>query len=182
MMNIIVVFPKMEQAKSIKHILIKGGFSVKGMCTSGANALLLANELGDGILVCASRLTDMNYQELYEDLPCHFQMLLLASPNVLSQRETEDIMCLSMPLKVHELLHTVEMMEYDLARKKRKRRQAPKQRNQEEQELVSQAKELLMARNSLTEEEAHRYIQKSSMDSGTGFVETAQMILSMLQW
>lgn len=180
-MNIILVFPKMEQAKSIKHILVKGGFSVNGICISGANALLLAHELGDGVLVCASRLTDMNYLELYEDLPRHFQMLLLASPHILSQRETGDIMCLSMPLKVHELLHTMEMMEYDLARRRRKRRRAPKQRSEEERKLVSQAKELLMARNSLTEEEAHRYIQKSSMDSGTGFVETAQMILSMLQ-
>ena len=32
----------------------------------------------------------------------------------------------------------------------------------------------------MTEEEAHRYIQKSSMDSGTGMTETAQMILSIM--
>jgi hypothetical protein len=40
---------------------------------------------------------------------------------------------------------------------------------------------LLMARNSFTEEEAHKYIQKRSMDNGTGLVEVAQMILSLLQ-
>ena len=39
---------------------------------------------------------------------------------------------------------------------------------------------LLMERNHLTEEEAHRYIQKSSMDNGTNMVETAQMILTLL--
>ena len=44
-----------------------------------------------------------------------------------------------------------------------------------------QAKELLMDRNHLSEEEAHRYIQKCSMDSGTNMVETAQMVLSMMQ-
>lgn len=38
-----------------------------------------------------------------------------------------------------------------------------------------------MARNNMTEEEAHRYMQKSSMDSGTCMAETAQMILSMMQ-
>ena len=32
----------------------------------------------------------------------------------------------------------------------------------------------------LTEEEAHRYIQKCSMDSGTNMVETAQMVLSIM--
>ena len=46
--------------------------------------------------------------------------------------------------------------------------------------MIRQAKELLMARNNLSEEEAHRYLQKSSMDSGTNMVETAQMVLSIM--
>ena len=32
----------------------------------------------------------------------------------------------------------------------------------------------------MTESEAHRYIQKCSMDSGTNMVETAQMIMSLI--
>ena len=32
-----------------------------------------------------------------------------------------------------------------------------------------------------SEEEAHRYIQKRSMDNGTGLVEVSQMILSLMQ-
>ncbi len=45
--------------------------------------------------------------------------------------------------------------------------------------LIKEAKELLMFRNNMTEEEAYRYIQKCSMDSGTNMVETAQMVLTM---
>ena len=37
-----------------------------------------------------------------------------------------------------------------------------------------------MARNHMTEEEAHRYIQKCSMDSGTNMAETAEMVLSVM--
>mgnify|MGYP000556223929 CR=1 FL=1 len=37
-----------------------------------------------------------------------------------------------------------------------------------------------MERNYLTEEEAHKYLQKCSMDSGTNLVETAQMVLTLL--
>ena len=33
----------------------------------------------------------------------------------------------------------------------------------------------------MTEEEAHRYLQKRSMDNGTGIVETAQMVLSIMR-
>ena len=38
-----------------------------------------------------------------------------------------------------------------------------------------------MSRNHMSEEEAHRYIQKCSMDSGTNMVETAQMVLTMMK-
>ena len=47
-------------------------------------------------------------------------------------------------------------------------------------EEIRKAKELLMTRNNMSEEEAHRYLQKSSMDSGTNIVETAEMVLSIM--
>ena len=36
-----------------------------------------------------------------------------------------------------------------------------------------------MERNHMTEDEAHKYIQKCAMDSGTKLVESAQMVLSL---
>lgn len=66
------------------------------------------------------------------------------------------------------------------ARIRRKQRLRPKERNLEEQNLIMRAKELLMERNNMTESEAHRYIQKCSMDSGTNLVETAQMVISLI--
>lgn len=63
---------------------------------------------------------------------------------------------------------------------RKKRRQQPKQRSEEERMIVAQAKNLLMERNNMTEEEAHRYIQKCSMDSGTNLIETAQMVMSLI--
>ena len=45
--------------------------------------------------------------------------------------------------------------------------------------MLKEAKEILMVRNHLTEEEAHKYLQKCSMDSGTNLVETAAMVLAM---
>ena len=114
-------------------------------------------------------------------LPPEFQMLLIASPSSIQEREVSNLVCLSMPMKVHELLQTIEMMEGDIQRRRRRMRQQPKHRSQEDQQIIRKAKELLMARNSFTEEEAHKYIQKRSMDNGTGLVEVAQMILSLLQ-
>ena len=67
-----------------------------------------------------------------------------------------------------------------MQRRRRKRREAAKQRNPEEKALINKAKALLMDRNHMTEEEAHRYLQKSSMDSGTNMLETAQMVLTIM--
>lgn len=122
----------------------------------------------------------MMYTELHEYLPDQFEMLLVASPANCGERDLENIVCLSTPLKVHELLQTVEMMDYTITRRRKKQREKPKQRSKDEQEMIAEAKALLMERNNMTEEEAHRYIQKRSMDNGTGLTETAQMILSLL--
>ena len=54
-------------------------------------------------------------------------------------------------------------------------------RGEEEKKILWEAKAVLMERNHMTEEEAHRYIQKCSMDSGTSLTETAQMVLSMIK-
>ncbi len=67
-----------------------------------------------------------------------------------------------------------------MSRRNKRNKKRPRERSKEEEELLSSAKALLMERNQMTEEQAHRYIQKRSMDNGTGLLETAQMILSLM--
>lgn len=181
MTNIIVVFSKIEDAKSIKNILVKNGFSVTAVCTSGAQALSYADEFHDGIIICGYRLADMICAELQQNLPYGFEILLMASQRLLSEVSGSNIMGLAMPLKVHELISTVGMMSQSIVRRKKKLKEKPKQRNEEEAATIAKAKMLLMERNNMTEEEAHRYLQKHSMDNSTNMVETAQMVLTMMQ-
>jgi len=75
---------------------------------------------------------------------------------------------------------TMEVMSYAYSRWRKKMRARPRVRSQEEQRTIERAKMLLMERNGLTEPEAHRYLQKASMDNGTGVVETAGMIMSLM--
>ena len=69
-----------------------------------------------------------------------------------------------------------------IARRKKRLRLKPKVRSEEEKKILWEAKHLLMERNHMSEEEAHRYIQKCSMDSGTNLIETAQMVLSIMNF
>ena len=181
MINIIVVLPKIEDAKGIRGVLMKNGFQVIAACSTGAQCLSQLRDLNDGIVICGYKMTDMIYTELHDCLPAGFDMLLLASQAVLNAYRVNDIMCLAMPLKVHDLINTVDLMCQTIMRRRKRAKTRPKERNAEETALIQEAKELLMNRNHMTEEEAHRYIQKCSMDSGTNIVETAQMVLAMMR-
>lgn len=181
MINIIVALPKIEDAKGIRGVLVKNGFQVTAVCSTGAQCLSHLRDLSDGIVICAYKMTDMIYMELHDCLPQGFDMLLVASQTVLNEYRCDDIMCLAMPFKVHDLINTVDMMSQTIMRRRRKAKTGPRQRSIEETALLKEAKELLMNRNHMSEEEAHRYIQKCSMDSGTNMVETAQMVLTMMR-
>lgn len=181
-MNIIVLFPKAEDAGNVRSLLVRHGFQVSSVCTTGAQALTQANALNDGILVCGYKYPDMIYTELRAALPSHFEMLLVASQRVLSECPDPSLMCVTMPIKIRDLLNTLDLMTEQIARRKKRLRQKPKVRSEEEKKVLWEAKCLLMERNHMSEEEAHRYIQKCSMDSGTNLVETAQMVLSLMNF
>ena len=50
-MNIIVAFPRQEDAKSIKNLLVRHGFSVNYVCTSGGQVLESLDGMNDGIVI-----------------------------------------------------------------------------------------------------------------------------------
>ena len=78
-------------------------------------------------------------------------------------------------------MQTVNMLLDTLERRKRKRKLKPRARSDEDKMAISRAKEILMENHGMTEEEAHRYLQKRSMDSGTNLAEMARMVLEMYQ-
>ena len=180
MVNVIVAFSKPEDARNIKNILTRNGFTVVAVCNSGAQVLAQAGNLNGGLVVCGYRLADMLYTELHANLSREFAVLMVSSPSRRDSRVPEDVVCLPVPFKVHAPAATLEMMAQAQAQWRRKQRRQPRQRNEQEKGLIDQAKKLLMERNGMTEEEAHRYIQKCSMDSGTNLIETAQMVISLL--
>ena len=53
MINIVVALPKIEEAKGIRSILIKNGFTAVVVCTTGAQALSQVDEWNDGIAICS---------------------------------------------------------------------------------------------------------------------------------
>ena len=59
MVNIIVVFRKMEDARNIRSVLMRNGFTVTAVCSTGLQAIGLFDDLKNGIVICGYQLTDM---------------------------------------------------------------------------------------------------------------------------
>lgn len=179
MVGIIVVFPKADDSLAIRNLLTRNGFNVVGNYTTGSSAINRADNLGEGIIVTGYKLTDMLYSDIVENVGDHFQVILLASRERL-QNEKLGVATLEMPLKVRDLLNSVEMMQEQILVKRHKKVSKSFKRTPEEQAVIDNAKKALMKVQNLTEEEAHRYLQKNAMDSGCTMVEIAKMVLVML--
>ncbi|MBQ7583747.1 MAG: ANTAR domain-containing protein [Lachnospiraceae bacterium] len=176
MISIIVAFPRQENAQMIKALLIKSGFKVAALCTTGAQVMAALDDISDGVIVCGYKFPDMIYNELREELPENIDMMLVAGRANLQEAAGEGIVCVEMPIKAGDLVDTLYMMTEAAERRRRRRKAAPKVRSKEEQDIIAEAKAILMERNNMSEEEAHRYLQKTSMDTGTGLVEAARMV------
>ena len=148
--SIIVVFYKLEEAKNIRNVLVKYGFQVKTVCSTGAQVMAALEEMNDGIVVSGSKYLDMTAGELRYIMPQNFEMLLVASMQNLEDNMGNGVVGLPMPLKVHDLVETLGMMAQNMDRRRKKRRSVPKEWNEEEIKIIEQAKKLLMERNGMS--------------------------------
>lgn len=179
-MNIIVAFARAEDAQKFKSILSRGGYDGIVTCTSGVQALSAMDDLGSGVIICGYRLSDMPYFELLEDIPDYFKMLMIAS----TERAPADpggdkLVYLPTPVRSSDLFSTLELMEEGVKSLKKKARERRMNRREADKKVIAQAKALLMERHHMTEPEAHKYLQKCAMNSGTDMLETAEMVISL---
>ena len=101
--SIVIALPKIDDAKKIRTILNRHGFSVAAVCSTASTALASMSELDGGILICGYKLTDRYYRDVLEDIPSYFEMLLLASGRVIAEAPTS-VLTVEMPMKVSDLV------------------------------------------------------------------------------
>ena len=69
MTNILVAFPKPENCRSMRSILVRSGYPVTAVCTTGAQILNYVEEWDSGIILCGYRMPDYVYSDLLANLP-----------------------------------------------------------------------------------------------------------------
>lgn len=174
MEKIILAFEGEKSAARIRDIIESAGLAGCVICRSAAEVKRLVQKQHVTTVICGYKLRDETAETLLEDLPISCSALVIAVQDMLDMIVSDDIFKLAAPASRGDLLSCVQML---LQMGRRIDRYIRPQRSQEDQSLVSRAKEFLMERHGMTEEQAHRFLQKKSMDSGVKLAQTAQEVL-----
>ena len=63
MADLIIAFPKLDDAKNLRKLLVRNGYDVNMVCDSGAQIVGAVNELDGGIIISGYKFSDMHYSE-----------------------------------------------------------------------------------------------------------------------
>ena len=173
--QVIVAFESGKSGERIREILEYSGTAAGICCRSAAQVKRLVHKQHISTVICGFKLADDVAEHLFHDLPDYCSMLLIATQEQMETLETEDIFVLPIPISKGDLNASVRML---LQFGHRLERVMRPQRNEGEQALVEQAKRLLLDRNGMTEEKAHRFLQRRSMETGMKMSQIARLILN----
>lgn len=168
MKAIIIAYPIKDVAMQLRSMLESEGLYVSHICALGSSVLSIAQDLREGVVVCASQLSDMSAGLIAENLPPYFDVISLSK----NGRESYmgNLISLALPLNRSDFIHTVEVLAYS--------RSSFTMRKDDEQEFISNAKLILMSKRSISEIQAHKYLQQQSMCTGKKLVDVAKEIIS----
>ena len=172
--RIILAFASEKAHAQITRILGSGGLAPSISCFSGAETIRAARKLGGAVVICGFRLRDMTAEMLAVDLTGIAPVLVISSPGNLEL--CGNLIKLAVPSSRAEFFASLDLAQGVLAGGA----PAPRlhiQRSAEEERLICRAKAVLMEVNLMSEAEAHRFLQKYSMDTGLRLAETARLIL-----
>lgn len=173
MNRLIVAFESESTAKRVCDLFEASSIAVRAVCGFGAEAIRMIRYMGGGVIVCGVKLRDMTADRLYEDLDGAACVLVVAKPEQLDFCENPRIFRLPMPVNRYDLAASVRMLT-----QLSEMNDAPRKPNQTEQETIRKAKEFLEAVNAMTEEQAHRYLQRQSMAKRRKMAEVAADVLA----
>lgn len=168
MKDIIIAYPVKETAMQLRSLLENEGFHVSHVCARGSSVLSIAQNLNEGVVVCASILSDMGAGVLAENLPFGFDIVALSKNGI--PEYMGNLVSLPLPVNKAEFLQTVAVLVST--------RSSFTKRNADDSEIISKAKLILMQTSDMGEITAHKYLQQESMKKGKKITEIAREIIN----
>lgn len=179
MSSILVAHSNPDYAKKIAAVLHSGGFHVSGVCTAGSQVIEFTNRhYQGGVVVCSEKLKDMPAGNLPRMSGSGYDFIFIRKAPESNPSDTVPCISLIQPMSRVELISTVNMLLNIADFTSLSVKKTIASGNLDEKKTIESAKNLLISRNHFTESQAHRFIQKKSMDTGKKMIETALIILN----
>ena len=165
--NIIIGFSSDKICSNIINILNKNGISYDCVCKTGASLRKSCSYYENGIILCQTSFIDEPTYNIVQDFYKDFIFLIIGNIDKLSLYDNNIVYKLVTPVKQEDIINALDLAFY-------KNSENIKEKNNK---IINKAKELLMLNNNFTETNAHKYIQKKSMDTGKKSIDIAKLII-----
>ena len=166
-----VAFHDGETAERIASILRESGYEVIRTCSSADEVKRTFRMIQDGILIAGVRLRNRSIDEVAGDLNEHVEILCLCRPDQFAQISSEKIFRQAMPVTKSVLTAWADMLV-------QLHYQRLPGRPESDRKMIRRAKELVMEQKQMDETEAHRYLQRLSMNLGMPIARVAERIIN----
>lgn len=187
MRSIILAVSNPDFCSRVSQILIRAGLSVRVVSYSGGSLLRQAMQHEDGgVVIFHPDLPDMSVTEVHSMMPETFDFIILGK----SRRETDierldGVTVLDLPVSGSALAEAASnLIEYrttavgsrGYTSKLSSVKPASVKRSSSEENILLEAKKRMMNAYHMTEDQAHRYLQRESMRTGIRIIEIARRI------
>ena len=181
--RLIIAVGNIETAKKLKTLLTQEGYDIIALCTSGNELIRLVIQYTPDLVLVGYKFKDMSLLDVYENLVDYTSFLALVNEPYRSYIEEDtDIYCMGTKISNVLLTNAIDLIFQSKRRIKKLKEKVEKlEHTLEDRKLIEKAKGQLMSTSGLTENEAFRYMQKISMDSGRKMKDIASLILSELE-
>lgn len=182
MKSVVVAFSNPVLTDWVSSTLKRGGYTIEYTCATGGDAVRIAEFCTSMVVVSGFQFPDMTVEDLAGILAGRIAIVSILLPHQRDLVYRNDITALPYPLSPVELLNAVDRAEREgalsaVSAGMGAERKGGSGRSAEEKLLILKAKNSLMERLGMTESQAHRYLQKNSMDRGLKIIDAARKII-----
>lgn len=173
--NVFIAFSSEKTAEKVAAMLKTGGINYNSICTTSSDLLNKINMYEDGVIVCGNKFRDTVLVDILDYIPDYFHILAISTMDHLDDLPNERVFKLTVPLNRTDLIYSVSMLmnldnHHALIHNQF--------RTKNEEMIIQQAKGVLIHKYHMTEEQAHRYMQTKSMNTGEKMINIARLILN----
>ncbi|MGN1418747.1 MAG: ANTAR domain-containing protein [Acutalibacteraceae bacterium] len=172
MRNIIIAGSASKLIAVLDKMLCQSDIHYQYVCRSASEILALTNELSDAVLICGP-LKDVPSIYLAKNLPDTWDVILLLASNAPFPYYVSNIIPVNLPVNRMELVETILSVAEDASETYGTKSTAKKVRPKEEKEIIENAKRIIMRERQLSESDAHKLLQRYSMNLGITMQQAA---------